>query len=124
MILLAFAVQLGCSRNTDDNEEQFKPKKSFEVMVTTTGSSMVGVLPDTHLRQIDFAARFDDLQEHDIVLFWDYTSDGYTLHEVVAKQGELWITKGSNPVTNHRADRPFLMRDNFIGKYTGSRLDQ
>lgn len=85
---------------------------------------MLGVLNPNGFRRMDFAFRYDDIAEGDIVMFWDYKRKGYTLHEVVARQGSLWITQGSNPDTNHVADAPFLMRDNYIAKYVGQRLDQ
>lgn len=121
VVVLLFA---GCSDGARDNEAQFKPKEPFIQVIRTTGSSMQGVLDDSGIRQIDFAFRYDDLAKGDIVLFWDYKREGYTLHEIVDQQGSLWITQGSNPETNRRADAPFLFRDNYVGKYVGRRLDQ
>lgn len=42
-----------------------------------------------------------------------------------AKQyGDEWKVKGANPETNKRMDDFWLTRSNFIGSYSGQRLDQ
>jgi signal peptidase I len=111
VIVVAFG---GCSRAPDT---QFEPKQPLVGHFAVRGESMLPTLPTAHVAQIDVAYPFAQLAVGDIVLFWDYVRQGFTLHRIVAKQGAWFIVRGDNPVTNAEADAPFLVRENFIGKY-------
>jgi hypothetical protein len=117
VLALMFVVVLGlggCSRKLDT---QFEPTRPLIVPVTHAGESMLPTLPTVGVARIDVAYPFSRLVTGDIVLFWDYRREGFTLHRIVARQGGAFIVRGENPVTNAEADAPFLVRENFIGKY-------
>lgn len=113
--VVLFALQ-GCGRQSD---AQFEPSLPLVVMIGTGGDSMLPTLPAWHLAPIDIAASYDRLAVGDIVLFWDYRRQGFTLHRLVAKQGPWWIAQGDNPKTNPVVDPPFVTRANFIGRFVG-----
>jgi signal peptidase I len=104
----------GCNRKPDT---QFEPTKPLVGHFAVRGESMLPTLPTAHVAQIDVAFPFTQLAVGDIVLFWDYVREGFTLHRIVTKQGAWFIVRGDNPATNAEADAPFLVRENFIGKY-------
>jgi hypothetical protein len=117
VLALMFVVVLGlggCNRKPDT---QFEPTKPLVVLVTHAGESMLPTLPTIGVAQIDIAYPFSRLATGDIVLFWDYVREGFTLHRIVARQGGAFIVQGDNPATNREADAPFLVRENYLGKY-------
>jgi hypothetical protein len=114
LMVVIVAASAGCSRKPDT---QFEPTKPLVVWIPHTGQSMLPTLPETGVAPIDIAYPFSRLVTGDIVLFWDYRREGFTLHRIVARQGRAFIVRGDNPITNREVDAPFLVRENFIGKY-------
>ncbi len=113
----------GCTSETKDNAPNYKPSRPFVYLISLRGESMNRTIPATEFVLVDFSFRYDDISVDDIVLYWDYRRDKYILHEVVGKMGDAWVVKGSNPETNYKSDPCFLMRDNYIAKYVGPRID-
>ena len=116
MVVLVFALS-GCGRQDD---AQFAPTKPLVGHFAVRGESMLPTLPTAHVAQVDVAYPFGQLEVGDIVLFWDYHREGFTLHRIVARQGAWFIVQGDNPTTNPDADRPFLTRANYVGRFMSS----
>jgi signal peptidase I len=116
VVALCVLFVTGCGPKSD---AQFEPTMPLVVMVAVSGESMLPALPAWHLAPIDIAARYDRLAVGDVVLFWDYRRQGFTLHRLVARQGPWWIAQGDNPETNPVVDPPFVTRANFIGRFVG-----
>lgn len=114
LLLLALALG-GCGRS-DKPDTQFAPTKPLVGVFPVIGASMQPTLPYAHAARVDVAFPYEQLSERDIVLFWDYRREGYTLHRLVAKQGPWWIARGDNPDTNPEADAPFVTRANYMGR--------
>ena len=122
LYLLVAISLVGCGKREAD--PQFEPKLPYLISTPTVGVSMKGVLKDGEPRLIDIGFPFSKLKTNDIVLFYDYKRNIYVLHLIVGKHGGNWITQGSNPDTNKVADPTFLMRENYMGRYVGERLDK
>lgn len=117
-----------CNRQADESERpaarQFEPTAPLHAAIPVSGKSMLPTMPEeTHLTRIDIAAPYSTLARGDIVLFWDYHRAGFTLHRIVERQGNAWIVQGDNPATNARVDRPFLVPENYLGRYEGEWFD-
>jgi signal peptidase I len=120
VLALMFVVVLGLGGCSQKPDTQFEPTKPLVGHFAVRGESMLPTLPTAHVAQIDVAYPFAQLAVGDIVLFWDYVRQGFTLHRIVAKQGAWFIVRGDNPVTNTEADAPFLTRANYIGRFVSS----
>lgn len=122
LVVALFSIS-GCSDKAHPDYAKRKPLSGF---VWARGESMRPVLnlplfPAATLVPVELFYPFEDLKVGDIVVFYDYFTGGYIIHQLVAKQGGNWIAQGANPVTNPNADRPWVTKDNFVGLYVGPR---
>ena len=65
---------------------------------------------------------YDQLKVGDSVIAWDYTHKTGAIfyhHRIIQKQGDSFITRGDNELTNPKADAPWMTRDNYICRTTG-----
>ncbi len=84
------------------------------------GQSMIPTYPDGGFAEVEFGVSFDALKVGDVVVFWDYKrGKAFTIHRIVAKQGEGFITRGDNHKTNPVADDAWVTRETFYARATG-----
>lgn len=95
---------------------------ALRAWVPVSGASMAPNFPERGWVEIELVD-FDQLAVGDTVLFWDYTAtDGKLVnlhHRLVAKQGDAFVARGDNELTNPRADAPWVTRTNYRARTTG-----
>ena len=97
-----------------------QPKPALTAWVSASGESMLPTFPAKALVEIQ-TTPYNDLEEQQTVIFWDYLSPVPRLihHRLIRKVGKNWIAQGDNPVTNPKADLPWVTEDNYIARTTG-----
>ena len=118
VLLVAGLALLGCSKREIPSDN---PRPIAHAWIAATGQSMLPTFPERALVEIQIGVPFEALRAGDSVVFWDYTRATPQLihHRLVQEQGGNWIAQGDNPETNPTADRPWVTRDNYIGRTTG-----
>lgn len=109
----------GCGQR-DIPSSEARPR--YTAWIAATGRSMLPTYPESSLVEVEVGVPFTQLAPGDTVVLWDYTRPGesrFILHRLVARQGGNWIAQGDNPVTNPRADRPWVTPDNYVARATG-----
>lgn len=122
-VILAAAIVLLCLVGCGKREipaESTGP--ALRAWVPVSGASMAPNFPERGWVEVEIVD-FDQLKVGDTVLFWDYTAANGKLinihHRLVARQGESFIARGDNELTNPRADAPWVTRDNYRARTTG-----
>lgn len=115
----AIVVLLGACNPREIPSE--KPTPTIRAWVQASGKSMLPTFPEFALVEVEFGVKFESLKAGDTVVFWDYTRGTPTFihHRLIQQQGGNWIAQGDNAATNPTADRPWVTRENFIGRTTG-----
>lgn len=97
------------------------PQPQLTVWLAINGKSMLPTYPDGTLVEIRFPVDYDSLELNDIVVFWDYEKGDseFTIHRLVGKRGDQWLSRGDNKQTNKPYDQSFVTRDNVYAVATG-----
>ena len=116
-ILLVLALA-GCGPQAPVSTDK---KPAITAWVAVTGESMLPAFPRSALAEAQFGYPYDDLKVGDTVIYWDYKrgAASFTHHRLVAKQGDNWMAKGDNEVTNPGVDASWVTRETFYARTTG-----
>jgi signal peptidase I len=114
--LILVALLAGCSRDIPSD----KPVPVLVAWTKVTGVSMSPTFPPDRLVEMEVGFPYEQLKAGDTVIYWDYTAGNRLIHHrLVKEQFGAWMAKGDNPVTNPRADAPWVTKDNYIARTTG-----